>query len=110
MSHIKVDTKKMDYILSHHPVTRDKFLLAIGEEVAGDAIRKVPVDTGNLKNSIRSTRVSRKVIHVHDRTDYGIFVELGTFKMGAQPFLQPAVYNMAKNLSKRFAQIFGFSK
>jgi len=60
-----------------------------------DAKQIVPVDTGNLKGSIES-RVIRNsdgevVGVVGSNVRYAPFIEFGTSKMSAQPFLRPAV-------------------
>lgn len=52
------------------------------------------VDTGYMKsrNSSDSIAIGDKVVGVIENdTPYGIFVESGTRKMGAQPFFRPAV-------------------
>lgn len=50
---------------------------------------KCPVDTGNLMNSIFWRRTDWGWI-VGTRVDYASFVEFGTRKMAAQPYLRPA--------------------
>lgn len=58
----------------------------------------VPVDTGNLKSSIDFREIStpRQVVFiVFTQTGYGAYVELGTSRMRAQPYLAPA-FNRAR--------------
>lgn len=55
------------------------------------AKRTVPVDTGNLKDSLATDNPSRRKFRVFTQTGYGGFVELGTAKMNKQPFLAPAI-------------------
>ncbi len=71
-----------------------------GEIIAADARRRVPVDTGRLKDSIRVTRLKgdpKQNIRVYagNRLKGGPFyahmVEYGTVKMRARPFLRPAL-------------------
>lgn len=54
--------------------------------------RIVPVDTGRLRNSLHISPSSPGSLRyeVGDGVDYGVFVEFGTYKMGAQPYLRPA--------------------
>ena len=54
--------------------------------------RIVPVDTGRLKGSLHvSPSASGSLKYrVGDGVNYGVHIEYGTFKMGAQPFLRPA--------------------
>lgn len=65
-------------------------LLAGAEAVAESARGMCPVDTGTLQASI-SASSSGDSAQVSAGADYGIYVELGTYKMAAQPFLVPAL-------------------
>ena len=60
-------------------------------DVEGQAKNRVPVDTGALKNSI-STEFHdgglTGIIAPH--TEYALFVELGTQRQSAQPYMFPA--------------------
>lgn len=59
----------------------------ITEEVAEDARRMAPVDTGRLRESVHAE--GNQVIA---EADYAAYVELGTEDQKAQPFLRPALY------------------
>lgn len=66
------------------------------KDIERDAKLKAPYDTGNLKNSI-STSDLRTVGQSGDLTaevgptaNYGIYLEMGTSRMAAQPFMGPA--------------------
>lgn len=77
----------------------------LGPKIQDNAKRTVPIDTGDLKNSI-IVQVERTGDDVtlqvgvdldapgvkHPPTNYGRYVEEGTSKMAAQPYLRPAVY------------------
>lgn len=63
-----------------------------------------PVDTGNLRNSISHRVVGTDEVHIGTNVEYAPYVELGTSRMHARPFLRPAVTdhmseykNIAKN-------------
>lgn len=61
--------------------------------VEGHAKTEVPVDTGNLKNSISSSFEAdgtRGVVATN--VEYAEYVEYGTRRTAAQPFMEPA-YN-----------------
>ena len=62
--------------------------------IEGYAKEYAPVDTGRLRSSIHSQRALGDPMtwYVGDGVHYGIYVEFGTSKMYAQPFLVPAVY------------------
>ena len=65
-------------------------LLEGAEAVADTARGMCPGRTGQLRGSI-STASSGDSAQVFAGADYAIFVELGTYKMAAQPFLVPAL-------------------
>jgi HK97 gp10 family phage protein len=52
---------------------------------------KAPVDTGALKNSIFSAKAGNLTYKVTAPQHYAIYVEKGTRKMRAQPYLKPAL-------------------
>ena len=63
----------------------------VGLVAEGYAKRLCPVDTGRLRNSI--THVidgGEMAAYVGTNVEYGPYVELGTARQKAQPFLRPA--------------------
>lgn len=90
-------------------------LLNFALAVEGDAKSNCPYKTGNLRRSIHSAAFDKgkrifgatddngkpvpdyaqtpgaSMAVVGTNTGYGVFVELGTFKMAAQPYLGPAL-------------------
>ncbi|MHC5281156.1 HK97-gp10 family putative phage morphogenesis protein [Listeria kieliensis] len=68
------------------------------------AKRRVAVDTGRLKAAIRAKKTSKFQAEINARTNYAIYLEEGTRKMRAQPFLKPSVNEEKKvimsNLNK----------
>ena len=48
------------------------------------------VDTGALRASIRAIRVNENVRWVADGVEYGVWLESGTSRMAARPFMNPA--------------------
>lgn len=59
-------------------------------DVKASARQRVPVKTGQLRNSIYS-KISEWVAEVGAEASYAVFVELGTRYMRARPFVYPAV-------------------
>ena len=59
-------------------------------DIARLAAMNAPVDTGYLANSINGV-VSGDSGKVRSSAEYWAFVEYGTYKMAAQPFVTPAV-------------------
>lgn len=63
-----------------------------GPQVVARAKELVPVDTGQLKNSIGWTmRQSDMTLQIHADQFYAIYVEMGTSRQPARPFLRPAL-------------------
>lgn len=60
-------------------------------KISDAAKRIVPIDTGELHDHI-SPVVNADGMFVVADTDYAAFVEQGTSKMSAQPYLRPALY------------------
>ena len=68
-------------------------LLRCGFAVEKEAKKLAPVDTGTLRASIHTEQPEDDMVVVMDGVAYGVFLEYGTSKMKAQPFLRPAVWN-----------------
>ena len=65
--------------------------VAAGAEVVADNARSVcPVDTGALQASI-AVEQSGTSAEISANTDYAAYVEFGTSKMAAQPYLVPSL-------------------
>ena len=55
------------------------------------AARKCPVDTGNLRGSIaHEVDAGDSAVYIGTNVEYAPYVELGTSRQKAQPFLRPA--------------------
>lgn len=111
--------KKMRSLCNDSDKILRQGLLKAGEKVRGRAVLLCPVDTGELRNSIKVQSTAPNVVTVGTNKEYAIFVEFGTGTMGdasvshtskekwcwqdeqgnwhtsygtpAQPFLRPAV-------------------
>lgn len=69
----------------------DRALEEIGLAAEGHAKRACPVDTGNLRNSItHAVEGSEGAVYVGTNVEYAPYVEMGTRRTAAQPFLRPA--------------------
>ncbi|MBG6085816.1 HK97-gp10 family putative phage morphogenesis protein [Zhihengliuella flava] len=66
------------------------------KDIQRSARTKAPVDTGRLKGSITTSdlrtvgQAGTLAAEVGPTVEYGIYVELGTSRMAAQPYLGPA--------------------
>jgi len=63
-----------------------------------------PVDTGLLRSSITPVVASWAEAYVGTNTEYAPYVEFGTEKTDAQPFLEPAFLEGQKQASKVFGK------
>ena len=71
---------------------KERTLEGVGVFLDGEATVRCPVDTGNLRGSINyQTNTADKSVTIGTPVEYGIYVEKGTYKMQAQPFLEPAI-------------------
>lgn len=69
----------------------DRALEEIGLAAEGYAKRACPVDTGNLRNSItHAVESAEDAVYIGTNVEYAPYVELGTSRQKAQPFLRPA--------------------
>lgn len=73
----------------------EKALEAIGMQAETYGKKLCPVDTGRLRNSI-THQTETDVVYVGTAVEYAPFVELGTAKMNAQPYIRPAVADHAE--------------
>ena len=76
-----------------------------GETQAKDV---VPVDTGYLKNSIQARRESDFAWHFGSwNVEYNAYVEFGTRRMRAQPYMRPAAEAVRPWFMQRMRDITG---
>jgi HK97 gp10 family phage protein len=77
---------------------------AVADRVAQAARRIVPVVTGDLQASIVTQVVKKgKTAEVLVLSDYAAYVEYGTYKMAAKPYLGPAFERYADDLMLELA-------
>lgn len=101
---VTLDMAKLEKMIAElNPAVRD----AVGETafaVEGQAKMLAPVDTGFLRSSIQADDVSGITWRVNVWAEYGPFVELGTSRMRAQPFLAPAVEALRAFFHRKLAE------
>ena len=76
-------------------------LEAVGLQAEGYAKMLCPVDTGRLRNSITHT-YDADYAYIGTNVEYAPYVEMGTSRTKAQPFLRPA----AEDHTEEYKQIF----
>lgn len=93
MAAVEIDLKdNSDFLKNATEEGVHAALVAIAHAAELHAKEKCPVDTGRLRNSISNT-VKGDTAYIGTNVFYAPYVELGTSKMPAQPFLRPAVKN-----------------
>lgn len=84
-----------DEVIDEMKKTMERALEKIGMVGEAYAKEECPVDTGTLRDSI-SHAVDDNTAIIGTNVEYAPYVELGTSKMDAQPYLRPAVENHIK--------------
>jgi len=112
MTSIRLDTTKLDALARGLKVNTKDALAAVAFQVEANAksniIAKDIIDTGAMMNSVQTTQQSPNSYWVHDGVEYGIYHELGTHKIGARPFMVPAVETVGAQVDAIIArELFG---
>jgi len=95
---VKFKSNKAEVLARTEKATREA-LNIVGDQVVGWAQDLAPVDTGNMKSSLDHQAESNDTEIVgtsngkapYKDVEYAIYVELGTHRTHAQPFLRPAI-------------------
>lgn len=80
-------------VLSGMAKAKQQALEVIGGMAESYAKKACPVDTGRLRNSITHAQYDENTEVIGSNVSYAAFVELGTSKMAAKPYLRPAAEN-----------------
>lgn len=89
---LKISVDNTDAVLEELDGAVERALEAIGMQVENYAKMLCPVDTGNLRNSItHEYEPSEQAEYVGSAVEYAAYVEMGTSRSKAQPYLRPAV-------------------
>jgi hypothetical protein len=113
-SNVKKDFREIDRLISQKPTELDDWLAGLAERMNNDiklsfgsgpggrqyirgAVVHVAskkgsppnVDTGALRASMRVERKGKLSYQIVDGVNYGVFLELGTERMGHRPFVAP---------------------
>ena len=83
-------------------------LEAIGIFVVGEAKPRTAVRTGNLRDSIDYiVQEALKKVIIGTNVEYALYVEKGTSKMRAQPYLTPALEENKQRIQELAAEYLG---
>jgi HK97 gp10 family phage protein len=115
-SSIRVTKNNIPNVIRYIRASEELLPKALADDVAEKARALVPVQFGFLKNSIGVSRTGAGEYQVHARSteggadrDYAHFVEYGTRKMAAQPFMTPAYYAMLRGTLQYEANKYGIT-
>ena len=101
----KLDTTKLDALIKQAPEKARNIVARTALAVEGKAKDLAPYEFGALMNSITTKPVGPFTYWVHDGVEYGIYQELGTSRMAAQPFMVPAVEQVSKDFERMLSEI-----
>ena len=79
----------------------------IGQIAEGYAKADCPVDTGRLRNSITHAQEDDTTEIIGTNVEYAPYVEMGTSRSRAQPYLKPALVNHALEYQRIFQSELG---
>lgn len=69
----------------------DRAAALLALKLRNEAVQRCPVDTGRLRQSIGVKRIGEGRYRVGTNVTYAPYVEFGTRRTRAQPFMRPAV-------------------
>jgi HK97 gp10 family phage protein len=105
---VSLDTSLLDAMSAEIEDKASLLIEDVGNEITSDVYRLAPEDTGELKDSyLRESGMTGKLTFtIRDGVPYGIFQELGTSKMAAQPHVIPAIEAGEAELVTAFTELF----
>lgn len=105
---VSLDTSLLDKMSAEIEDKASHLVEGVGNETVSEVVRLAPEDTGELKDSYlrESGMISKLLFRIQDGVPYGIFQELGTHKMAAQPHVVPAMEGAEAELTKAFKELF----
>lgn len=89
----------LDRLIDEAPELMESIVEETAIRVDAEAKKKCPVDTGNLRASI-SMEIDGFEAEVGTNVEYASFVEYGTSKSAAQPFMTPAKQKVENEMEK----------
>lgn len=96
MSGIVIAQDNRDEFHSGYNAAILRGLEKVGISAEGHAKDMCPVDTGRLRNSItHSVDNGDKTVAIGTNVEYAAYIELGTSRSDAQPYLVPSAENYA---------------
>ena len=94
-------------VLSAEQKAKQMALEIIGGKAESYAKKLCPVDTGRLRNSITHQQYDENTEVIGTNVEYAPFVELGTTRMAARPYLRPAAEGHTAEYLAIMKQVYG---
>jgi HK97 gp10 family phage protein len=88
---VDIDLSGLDRLIDNVTRAEDEIPHQAALSTKKDAKRLVPVDTGMLRDSIEEGQVAHGVWMLIAAMPYAAYVEYGTSRMAAQPYMNPAL-------------------
>lgn len=103
-----IDTSTLERITRELKPKAAAVVQTYGTQIAGEAAKNAPLDTGALRNSIlsNSKMIADLTYRAQDAVDYGLWQELGTSRMASHPFLVPAMEAWRQKFFNAFSELF----
>lgn len=103
-----LDTTVLDTITATMKPKASRIVNKYGLAIASQAAQNAPVDTSALRNSItsESKMTGELEFTVSDGVEYGVYQEFGTSRMGAWPFMRPAIEKWSAKFQAAFSELF----
>ena len=103
---ITLDTAELDRIRANVMPRAEQVVAGAAFAVEGRAKTLAPVDTGFLKSSIGAERQSGLSWLVWAYAEYALYVEVGTSRMAAQPYMIPALEQVYPEFVRNWRSLF----
>lgn len=103
---VRLDDARLRAIRANLAPRAAQIVAGTAFEIEALAKVKAAVDTGAMRNSIQAAAVALLTWRVAVGVAYARFVEFGTSRMKAQPFLIPAVEQLRAKFISRMAELF----
>lgn len=80
--------------------------MGFADKIIAEAKRMCAIDTGQLRASIMiyDDNASRGTVRIAANTGYAVYVEWGTSRMVARPFMRPAVEKYTKQIAEHYVK------
>lgn len=103
---VSIDMTKLNEIIAQVPGNKDTVVKSAAFHILGNAREKAPVDTGWLRDhsDVSDKYSTQGYYNVEFYAEYAGYVELGTKRMYARPFLRTAVETERQNFIERLSK------